>query len=74
MKESKLNVENEKIKEDYERYLLQLRVLVYWYPNYTKKHKPILSYNFEQNNEVKYSRVVPDTLGEAIFNDLCSMR
>ena len=41
---------------------------------YTKKHKSIESYNFELNNAIQYNRIVPDTKGEAIFNDLCSMR
>ena len=41
---------------------------------YTQKHKPIALYNFEQNNLVQYNRVAPDTMGEALLNDLCSIR
>ena len=41
---------------------------------FSRKHKPLASYNFGQQNMIQYNRVVPDTRGEAIFNDLCSMR
>ena len=41
---------------------------------FSRKHKSLASYNFGQQNMIQYNRVVPDTRGEAIFNDLCSMR
>ena len=41
---------------------------------FSKKNIPLGTYNFEQQNMVQHNRVVPGTIGEAIYNDLCSMR
>lgn len=41
---------------------------------FSRKHEPLASYNFEQQNMIQYDRVVPDSRGEAIFKDLCSMK
>lgn len=41
---------------------------------YNKKHNSVASYNFEKNNEVEYNRIIPETRGEALFNDLCNMK
>ncbi len=41
---------------------------------FSRKHEPLASYNFEQQNMIQYNRVVPDSRGEAIFKDLCSMK
>lgn len=38
---------------------------------YTKKHSPIASYNFEVMDKIEFSRVVPDSRGESIYNALC---
>ena len=41
---------------------------------FSKKNILLGTYNFEQQNMVQHNRVVPGTRGEAIYNDLCSMR
>ncbi len=38
---------------------------------YTQKHEVIASYNFEKQGMVEFSRTVPNSRGEAIFNALC---
>ena len=41
---------------------------------FSRKHEPLASYNFKQQNMIQYNRVVPDSRGEAIFKDLCSIK
>ena len=39
---------------------------------YNKKGKLITSVDFEYEDSVKVTRIVPNTIGETLFNELCS--
>lgn len=41
---------------------------------YTIKGKAVESVNTEKDNHVEYTRIVPNTRGEALFNDICGMK